>query len=596
MIFNLLKKRFATKVIVVILIVCLIPTVSTSFFFYYAASNIIKENVRESSLQIARQAADSLNYIFSTGSDMSNLIYSNERIQEIVKQNSNENLPISEFEANHEYITSFLNSSIYSSSFVRIIYVLKDEGVSYGSGTFSPYKLSQVNLKELSWVKESVQKDGELVWQGLQYDKFTGAGENTELVLSISRVMKDFNNKLDNIAYIQVCLDGNAILDKINQLKLGKTGRFFVVDDTGMIMIDSNLQNINKPVQNKALRKLILSDELEFQFKEDIPYYGVKQKMTNGWSIVGVVPIREITGELTTIQRITILASILFGIVSIFIGIIIAKRVTEPVNVLTSQMKLVGKGNFNVRTNVKSIDEIGMMSIQFNRMINQVEQLVKQVKEEQFQKQEAELRAIKHRINPHFLFNTLSTIRWLVKFNQTERTNAALSALSSLLEANMGKTGTFVTVKEELEIVKKFMVILQIRYEQNFILKTQFERGVEDFLIPRMIIQPIVENAIFHGIVPTDKEGTISIIGRNITDGVEIEIRDNGIGFEIDALKQLQQATNRTNSFVGIGLRHVYDSVKLYFHKDSKVELESSQEGTIVRLILRSKTRGGDHV
>jgi len=595
MLYKILKKRFATKVIVVILIVCLIPTVSTSFFFYYAASNIVKENVRESSLQIARQAADSLNYIFSTGSDMSNLIYSNERIQEIVKQNSNKKLPISEFEANHEYITSFLNSNIYSSSFVRIIYILKDEGVSWGSGTFSPYKLSQVNLQELSWVKDSVQKDGELVWQGLQYDKFTGAGENTELVLSISRVMKDFNN-LENIAYIQVCLDGNAILDKINQLKLGKTGRFFVVDDTGMIMIDSNLQNINNPVQNKALRKHILSDELEFQYKEDIPYYGVKQEMANGWSIVGVVPISEITGELTTIQRITILASILFGILSIFIGILIAKRVTEPVNVLTSQMKLVGKGNFNVRTNVKSIDEIGMMSIQFNRMINQVEQLVKQVKEEQFQKQEAELRAIKHRINPHFLFNTLSTIRWLVKFNQTERTNAALSALSSLLEANMGKTGTFVTVKEELEIVKKFMVILQIRYEQNFILKTQFERGVGDFLIPRMIIQPIVENAIFHGIVPTDKEGTISIIGRNITDGVEIEIRDNGIGFEIDALKQLQQATNRTNSFVGIGLRHVYDSVKLYFHKDSKVELESSQEGTIVRLILRSKTRGGDHV
>ena len=105
MLYKILKKRFATKVIVVILIVCLIPTVSTSFFFYYAASNIVKENVRESSLQIARQAADSLNYIFSTGSDMSNLIYSNERIQEIVKQNSNKKLPISEFEANHESVS-----------------------------------------------------------------------------------------------------------------------------------------------------------------------------------------------------------------------------------------------------------------------------------------------------------------------------------------------------------------------------------------------------------------------------------------------------------------------------------------------------------
>ncbi|KKI89298.1 hypothetical protein WQ54_25775 [Bacillus sp. SA1-12] len=586
MINELLKKRFAAKVIVAILIVCLIPTIFSSFFFYHSASDIVKENVRESSLQIARQAADSLSYIFSNGSDMADLIYSNERIQEIVKKDLQESLSPAEFESSQEYITSYLNSTIYSSSFVRIIYVLKDNGTSWGSGSFSPFKLSKVDLPELDWVKKSIEKDGELVWEGLQYDHFSGAGENTDLVLPISRVMKDFDN-LHNIAYIQVCLDGNAILEKINQLKLGKTGHFFVVDEEGTIMIDSDIQTINSPVENKDLRKHILNNKQEFQYKENkINYYGVKQQIGNGWSIIGVVPVSEITGEISTIQRIIILASALFGIVAIFIGVILAKRVTEPVKVLTNQMKLVGKGNFNVRTSVNSTDEIGMMSIQFNKMINQVEHLLDKVKEEQFQKQEAELRAIKHRINPHFLFNTLSTIRWLVQFKQTERANHALSALSLLLEANMGKTGTFITIKEELEMIKKFMVILQIRYEQTFFLHTQFDKGLEEFLIPRMVLQPIVENAIFHGIVPTGQEGTIAISGREINNGVEIEIRDNGIGFDHELLKQLKQSPNETNSFVGIGLRHVYDSIKLYFHQDSKVELQSSKEGTIVKLIL----------
>ncbi|MGM7723161.1 cache domain-containing sensor histidine kinase [Metabacillus sp. Hm71] len=586
MITELLKKRFAVKVIVAILIVCLIPTVFNSFFFYHSASNIVKENVRESSLQIARQAADSLSYIFSNGSDMADLIYSNERIQEIVKKDLHESLSPAEFESSQEYITSYLNSTIYSSSFVRIIYVLKDKGTSWGSGSFSPFKLSMVDLPQLEWVKKSIEKDGELVWEGLQYDRFSGAGENTDLVLPISRVMKDFDN-LNNIAYIQVCLDGNAILEKINQIKLGKTGHFFVVDEDGKIMIDSDIQSINSPVENKDLRKHILSKKQEFQFKEnEVNFYGVKQQIGNGWSIVGVVPVSEITGEITTIQRIIIIASALFGIVAIFIGIILAKRVTEPVNVLTNQMKLVGNGDFNVRTSVNSTDEIGMMSIQFNHMINQVEDLLEQVKEEQFHKQEAELRAIKHRINPHFLFNTLSTIRWLVQFNQTERANHALSALSSLLEANMGKTGTFITIKEEIEMIKKFMVILQIRYEQTFFLHTQFDKGLEDFLLPRMLLQPIVENAIFHGIVPTGQEGTIAITGREINNAIEIEIRDNGIGFDHKLLRQLKQSANETNSFVGIGLRHVYDSIKLYFHQDSKVELQSSKEGTIVKLIL----------
>jgi two-component system sensor histidine kinase YesM len=105
-----------------------------------------------------------------------------------------------------------------------------------------------------------------------------------------------------------------------------------------------------------------------------------------------------------------------------------------------------------------------------------------------------------------------------------------------------------------------------------------------------------VENAIFHGIVPTGEEGAIHLIGRKIKDGVEIEIHDKGLGFEKDLLKQLQHTTHQDNSFVGIGLSHVYDSVRLYFAKDSCVEIESGHGGTMVKLILKSETRGEDHV
>jgi two-component system, sensor histidine kinase YesM len=597
MVYNFLKNRFAPKVVIAIVIVILIPTIFNSSFFYLSATNVVKENVRESSLQIARQAADSLSYIFSVGSDMSDLVYSNERLQEIVEQDNNNELSFIERTQNNDEMLSFLNSNIYSSSFVRIIYVMKEEGTSWGSGTFSPYKLSKVQLNELDWVKEAVQNDGEVVWQGLQYDQFSGAGENTELVLPISRVMKDFNT-LENIAYIQVSLDGKAILEKINQLKLGKTGRFFVVNQQGRVMIDSNLNNINKIVRNTELyNQIIKKDTVEFEFfDEEKRYYGVKQPISNGWSIIGVVPVEEITGELTDIQMFTILTSVLFAIVAMVIGLLTAKRVTKPIQVLTNQMKLVGKGNFTVRTQVQSTDEIGMMSAQFNKMINQIEQLMEQVKEEQNYKQEAELRAIKHRINPHFLFNTLSTIRWLVKFNQTDRANKALAALSRLLEANMGKKGTFITVKEELDIIEKFMAILQIRYEQSFHLNVELNEEVEGFFIPRMLLQPIVENAIFHGVVPTGKEGTIHIRGRQITNGVEIEICNNGKGIEKETLSQLQQTYDPKNTFVGIGLRHVFDSVRLYFHPDSKVNIESSDKGTIVKLVLRSKTGGENHV
>lgn len=589
-----IRNRFATKVVFSILLVIFISTIFNSFFFYQSASYAVKENVRESSMQIARQAADSLSYIFSVGSDMSDLLYSNEQMQDIVMQD-NEELSLAQRSNNNEYINSILNSFVYSSSYVRTIYVLKDNRTSWGSGTFSFYKLSQYKLAHQDWATEAILKDGQLVWRGLEYDQLSGAGLNTELVLTVNRVLKDFNT-LRNIGYIQVGLDGRVILEKIEQIKLGKTGRFFVVDEKGAVMVDSNLENIHQPVKNEELFQHIQNKQLhEFEFTHgETAYYGVKQPISNGWTIVGVVPIEEITGELSYIQMITVLTTTLFGLFAIIIGLLAAHRVTEPIKILTQQMKQVGEGNFKVRTKVASTDEIGLMSLQFNQMINQVEQLLEQVKEVEGQKQMAELRAIKHRINPHFLFNTLSTIRWLMKLDQKEKANTAMSALIRLLESNMGKKGTFVSLNDELNIVEKFIEIMQIRYEQQFYLELDIEKESEEFLIPQMLIQPIVENAIFHGFVPTGKDGTIRIVGKKIEQGIILEIIDNGIGVKKEALEKLQQQSPA--SFVGIGLHHVYDSVNLYFESGSKVEIDSNEEGTVVRLYLKQKDRGETHV
>jgi two-component system sensor histidine kinase YesM len=595
---NMNKKRFATKVVIVILIASLIPTLFTSIFFYVSSSNIIKENVRESSLQITRQAADSLSYVLSTGSDMADLIYSNERLQDIVIQDLNQEISFDEKQQNNHHMVAFLNSNMFSSSFVRRIYVLKDEGRSWGSGTFSEAKFNRYNLAELNWVSEAIERDGELFWQGLHYDPFSGAGENTELVLPISRVMKDFNH-LNNIAYIQVMLDGTAILDKINQIKLGKTGRFFVVDELGKIMIDSDINKINDRISNSTLYDHVIKwNELEFEFQEDgIHYYGVKQSISNGWTIVGIVPIHEITDQLLTIQTIVILSSIIFGILAITLGYFFAKRFTDPIEVLTTQMKRVGEGDLHIRTSVQTSDEIGIMSMEFNRMLDKVEHLMDQVNIEQIQKKEAELRAVKHRINPHFLFNTLSTVKWLMKFKQVDRANKALSALTRLLEANMGKKGTFVTIKDEVDIIEKFIEIMQIRYEQTFVLKLDIEPEINEFLIPQMLLQPIVENAIFHGIVPTGKEGIIEIIGQRKGEGVEILLCDNGRGMEEVKLTEIRQATARPNTSLGIGLLHVFDSVNLYFAPNSRVDIESNPNGTTVKLNLQPKSlRGENHV
>lgn len=596
MIKKLIKENFLAKVIIAIIIGILIPTISISVSHYLSSSKIIKKNARNTSYQIVKQGADSLSYSLTTGIDMIDLIYSNSRLQEIVLDDVDPDIPVITKELNNRELITYLNSQVYSSSFVKMIYILKKEGMSWGSGDFSPLRLARYSWLDFRWAEEATEKNGGLVWQGLQYDDFSGAGEKSHLVLPVIRVMKDLDT-MEDIGYIHVLIDGEKLLQIINQMKLGKTGEFFVVDQKGYMMIDRELDNIHQRVRNaKLYQGIVGSPSFEFEFMMDeVNYYGIKYPLVNNWYLVGIVPIHEITGELVQVQIIIILVALLFTVVAIIIGWIAARKVTDPIKRLTKEMEMVGQGNFTIRASVTSQDEIGRMSKQFNHMISEIEQLMQKVKEEENQKIEVELRAIKHRINPHFLFNTLSTIQWLLQFEQNERAYQALSALSRLLEANMGKQGNFLPVNEEIDIVEKFLEILQIRYDQTFELKVILEEEIEHVQIPRMLLQPIVENSVFHGIVPTGEAGTIVIKGRVIEeDGIYLEVTDDGAGFDTKKLANIHnQEKEESSSYVGIGLMHVFESIRLYYSPKSTVEIESEKSsGTTVKITLFPKDGG----
>lgn len=590
----LFSNRFAFKIIVAFLFVILFLTFFISVAFNMKSASVVKKNVRESTGQIAKQTADSLSFIFNSGSDTSDFIYSNPDIQNAVI-----NIDGSQPEEQgriFQTMSTMLNQIVDSNSFIKIVYVLKEEDNGWGSGTFSPYvynssmyKLIRIRASDQEWIKEAERKDGNLVWQGLQYDRLIGGGENTDLVLPIGRVLKDFNNR-NHIGFMLVNLNGRSILNIIGQLKLGETGRFFVVDSEGKMMIHSDLSLIDKKVENPELLKQIVgSDAAEFEYTlNGVPYYGVKQLLSNGWMLVGTVPVREITGQLDRLQTFILFTSGLLALLAIGIGLLIVGRVTKPIKQLTLDMQKVQQGDLKVRTVVKSTDEIGLLSRQFNSMLQEIEQLMHQVEEEQGQKLQAELRAFMHRIHPHFLLNTLSMFWWLVQSNQNDRLSQGLSALISLLESHMGKSGIMITLEEELDFLRKYIAILELRYEKAFTLDLDVEEGAEKRIIPRMLLQPLVENAIFHGIIPKDADGRISIRVRTWGAHTEFLVTDDGLGIGKEKLKVLAEPeTAIAKGEMGIGLRHIYDTLRFYYAGCSEWSVKSKPgQGTTVRILL----------
>ncbi|WP_372661662.1 sensor histidine kinase [Cohnella sp.] len=572
LLFEKISNRFASKMIMAFLLIILIPTTLSGFFFYLESSSLVKKNVRASTVQLTKQTADSVSSILNAGSDTSDLIYGDLKVQQAAMNYNASSLGAQD--QINKSLSSLLNNVVYSSSFVRIVYILDADGWSWGSGTFSASKLKKANLTQLDWVEESKRKDGELIWQALRKDPFSGGGDNTDLVLPISRTLKDFES-LKQIGLLVVNLNGKAIINTINKVRLGETGRYMVVNPEGIIMIDADLSRIGQRIEEPDLYDLVLKDDsAEFEYSsEEIHYYGVKQLLSNGWILVGTVPSLEITGALDKLHNRILFTSACFGLLAILVGLLIAKRVTNPIKQLTLDMKRVRQGDLKVRTEVKSTDEIGLMSKHFNKMLDEIEQLMKRIEEEQRLKVTAEVRAVTYRIHPHFLYNTLSTLRWLIRSGENERADQGLGALIRLLEANMGKSGQLITVVEELDIIEKYIAILEMRYEHKYELSVDIKPGIHQVMIPRMLLQPLVENAIFHGFVPLNRGGKIRIELSEEQGNLHILVKDDGAGIPEDRLRKLTSKDGFIQG--GIGLRHVHDSLKLYCGEGSLISITS---------------------
>ncbi len=558
------------------------------------STSVVKKSVRENTIQIAKQTADSLSFIFKSGSDTSDFIFSSTDIQNAVLNiNKNE---VEKQGQIFQYMNSILNQVVYSNSFIENVYVWKEGDSDWAGSIFSPYmyntsmyKLIRVRASDQEWIKEAKQKNGDLVWQELQYDRLIGGGENTDLILPIGRVLKNYQD-MKRIGYIQVNLNGRSILNVLEQIQLGKTGKFFVVDSKGKIMIHPNLHLINKRVENKNLLNRIMENDLsEFEYTlKGISYYGVKQQLSNGWKIVGTVPVQEITGPLERLQTFIFLSSGFLAMLSIGIGLLMVRRITKPINQLTLDMQKVKNGDLTVRTNVRSKDEIGLLSQQFNSMLQEIEQLVDQVKEEQDEKLQAKLRAVMHRIHPHFLLNTLNMLWWFIKSDDKDRASLCLKALIRLLDSHMGKSGVMITFKEELDFLKKYIAILEMRYERTILLELDVDSEAMELVIPRMLLQPLVENAIFHGIVPKESNGLIKIQVLTRGDYTEFIVSDNGLGIGEEKIKILSQPEIAiAKGEMGIGLLHIYDTLRFYYAGSSKWMITSTLgKGTTVRILL----------
>ena len=290
-----------------------------------------------------------------------------------------------------------------------------------------------------------------------------------------------------------------------------------------------------------------------------------------------------------TMLRFSLVAFGLISVLIVFLSYYIPLSITRPIRKLSEVTDQVAKGDLSVRSDVRTGAEVTMLNDSLNTMIDKINELLEQVKKEQVSLRKAEFELLQSQINPHFLYNTLDTIVWLAESGEQKKVVRMVGSLSDFFRASLNQGKDIVSIREELMHVRSYLEIQQVRYQDIMQYEINIPEELNPYLIPKITIQPLVENALYHGIKNKRGLGKIIITGVKEKDYFRLIIEDNGIGINKDRLIQIRSEINN-NKMDGkgiYGLYNVNERIRLNFGEEYGVSIESNYgEGTTVSIKL----------
>ena len=392
--------------------------------------------------------------------------------------------------------------------------------------------------------------------------------------------------------YVAMDIPFSKIAAYVNQVGIGQHGYCYVTGTGGGIIYHPQQQLLFSGLKDELLPPEKLSDGT---FVEQNTIYTVQALEDRQWSVVGVSMMDELAavqeGEVILIFC-AVAACVL--LVTLLLLAILSKTVSRPIRGLVKAMKEFERNAESFQYNaVSGVREISVLSESFGHMVMRIQALVEKVKNEEITLRKTELKALQAQINPHFLYNTLDSIQWMCEQGKMQESVQMVSALAKLFRISINRGSELVTVEQELNHAKSYLLIQSFRYRNQFRYRFEVDDSVLQYLCNKITIQPLVENAIYHGIDRMIDEGEIIIRAKSDGDDVVFEVCDNGIGMTADQCRQI--LLKDVSGSGGIGIKNVNDRLQIYFGAQYGLKIHSVlDEGTTVTVRF-PKLKEGEH-
>lgn len=472
---------------------------------------------------------------------------------------------------------------------------VQNEPLTLGGYDINDYKLLMPTLGLLSSVETG---EAEICGPYQISYNFTDGPQNYFLLFK--PIFK--STRLERIGTVVFLINETSLastfVDNISQ----QFSQFYIINDEGSIISSSDKSSINIPFTEQ----LNLSEKLLYDLNEDgqlliedghVPVlYNMVSCDHFNWKVINVSELQIVQQEENQISKTIMIFGISALILALAISFYFSRSISQPISYLANIMQNSPADSLNLPTNLKiPSGETGILYMGFNQLMHRLQQLIKDVRTEQEEKSNYQFQLIQSQINPHFLYNTLGTIHSLIDLNEKELAQQALLAMSDFYRLSLSGGDSIITLKEEIQLCKQYMLLQSLRYKEYVEFEFEIDPRIDSYLIPKMSIQPILENAIYHGLKPQRKKGNIKIRGTIDGKHILIDVWDNGSGISEKQLLSLKEKLISTGNFhsssndkhSSFGLLSINRRIQLFYGTSYGIDIVSIQgEFTQVRLVL----------
>ncbi|WP_136604489.1 sensor histidine kinase [Paenibacillus dokdonensis] len=559
--FVLRRLSIKNRLLAAFIITSLLPVVFVSVYSNMKYENSITNKISAYSMQILDELSQNATRELEQYETLSENIIINHFIQNGLPQFD----AMSDYEKNQlqTQIGDEMGQQIFQLGNISNVMILTNSGESFFDLGFELYPAKQIQ----SMLEETKQSFGNAYWTYLRSSR----GTNT-IALSRRIYAEDKLNK--QLGYLIIFIDEKVFSRNIYKfVNLGAGSSIYISDANGMV-ISSLSDDIPKgghfadkevfsPINRQFNREQNLTafhtDVGKHQFLVASSYI-----RSANWFFVGMIPQKFIVSELSDMRRNIVYICLVILLLSGMISMWIYFTISNPMRSLLLYAKQVRMGRLEATTSTRSAypDEMDKLTETIDGMVEQLKQLIGQVQSEQQAKRDAELKMLQAQINPHFLFNTLNSLKWSAMLGGNESVTNGIESLSELLRSTIMVKDEFIPLQTEIENLIHYANIQRIRYGDSFVLNTEVDEELAVNLVPKFILQPIVENSILHGVGDDERRVGIWVKATRQNHVLTIRITDNGKGFDMKHIKEKRESHSKLS---GLGIANVDERIKLHF-------------------------------